>query len=415
VYVSLRDRPGADATPGAGRTVRRVSSTVVLLGVVSLLTDVSSEMVASILPLYLTAAVGLSTVAYGFLDGMYQGVSAFVRIAGGYAADRGGQPKWVAVLGYGASALSRIAMLPAAGFAAITGVVTADRLGKGLRTAPRDALIAEASEPSMLGRSFGVHRALDTFGAALGPLVAFALLASVPGSYDSVFVVSFGFALAGLAVLVLFVPNLRTTVGTARVGLRRALKEIGGRSLRRPLIAAGVLGLLTVGDGFLYLTLQERDNFAAGYFPLLYVGTNVAYLALAVPLGRLADRVGRARVLVAGHGALFACYLLAALPAGGIGLTLAVLLLLGVFYAATDGVLPALISRLVPAETRGSGIAAAQTVVALARFAASVLFGLLWSLQGPGRSLLLFAALLAAAVPVAAWLLRGIDRAEVAA
>jgi MFS family permease len=414
VYVTLRDQPGADAAPSSGSTVKRVSSTVVLLGVVSLLTDVSSEMVASVLPLYLTVAIGLSPVAYGFLDGMYQGVSAFVRIAGGYAGDRGGQPKWVAVLGYGASALSRIAMLPAAGFAAITAVVTTDRLGKGLRTAPRDALIAEASDPSVLGRSFGVHRALDTFGAALGPLVAFALLASVPGSYDSIFVVSFGFALVGLAVLVLFVPNLRTAVGTARVGLRTALREIGGKRLRRPLLAAGVLGLLTVGDGFLYLSLQERDDLAALYFPLLYVGTNIAYLALAVPMGRLADRFGRARVLVAGHGALFTCYLLAALPAGGLGLTLGSLLLLGVFYAATDGVLPALISRLVPAETRGSGIAAAQTVVALSRFAASVLFGLLWSLQGPGRSLVLFAVLLAAAVPVAAWLLRGIDRTAVA-
>ncbi|GAA0450180.1 MFS transporter [Paractinoplanes deccanensis] len=416
MYVSLRDRPGADKAPGPGSTVvKRVSTTVLLLGTVSLLTDVSSEMVASVLPLYLTAAVGLSPVAYGFLDGMYQGVSAVVRIAGGYAGDRGGQPKWVAVLGYGASAVSRILMLPAAGFAAITAVVTGDRLGKGLRTAPRDALIAEASDPSMLGRSFGVHRALDTVGAALGPVVAFALLASVPGSYDSIFVVSFAVALVGLAVLVLFVPNLRTSTGAVRVGLRRVLREIGGRRLRRPLIAAAVLGLLTVGDGFLYLSLQDRDDIAAQYFPLLYVGTNIAYLALAVPLGRLSDRVGRGRVLVAGHGALLACYLLAALPAGGIGLTVSVLLLLGVFYAATDGVLPALISRLVSAETRGSGIAAAQTVVALARFASSVLFGLLWAVQGPGRSLVLFAVLLAAAVPVAAWLLRGIDRAEAAA
>ncbi|MCY1138179.1 MFS transporter [Actinoplanes sp. Pm04-4] len=415
MYVSLRDRPGADQAPGTGRVARRVSSTVLLLGVVSLLTDLSSEMVASVLPLYLTAVVGLSPVAYGFLDGMYQGVSAFVRIAGGYAGDRGGHPKWVAVLGYGASALSRIAMLPAAGFAAITAVITGDRLGKGLRTAPRDALIAEASDPSMLGRSFGVHRMLDTIGAALGPLVAFALLASVPGSYDSIFVVSFAFALAGLAVLVLFVPDLRTAAGAARIGLRRAMREVGGRRLRKPLLAAGLLGLLTVGDGFLYLSLQERDDFAAIYFPLLYVGTNIAYLSLAVPLGRLSDRVGRGKVLVAGHGALLACYLLAALPAGGAGLTVVVLLLLGVFYAATDGVLPALISRLVPGEARGSGIAAAQTVVALARFASSVLFGLMWGLQGPARSLLLFAAVLAAAIPVAAWLLRGISREEVAA
>ncbi|GIE31891.1 MFS transporter [Actinoplanes italicus] len=413
MYVTLRDRPGSDEPGGAGRTVKRVSSTVVLLGVVSLLTDVSSEMVASVLPLYLTAAVGLSPVAYGFLDGMYQGVSAFLRIAGGYAGDRGGQPKWVAVLGYGASALSRIAMLVATGFAAITAVVTVDRLGKGLRTAPRDALIAEASDPKMLGRAFGVHRTLDTIGAAIGPLVAFALLAAVPGSYDSIWVVSFAFAVIGVAVLVLFVPNLRTAAGTARIGLRRAFRAVAGRSLRRPLLAAGVLGLLTVGDGFLYLALQERDDFAAVYFPLLYVGTNLVYLALAVPMGRLADRVGRARVLVAGHGALLAAYLLGALPTGGLGLTLAVLALLGVFYAATDGVLPALISRLVPDEARGSGIAAAQTVVALARFASSVVFGLLWSLQGPAWSLLLFAGLLLLAVPGVAWLLRGIDSTEV--
>ena len=414
MYVSLRDRPGDDA-PEAGRVVKRVATTVVLLGIVSLLTDVSSEMVSSVLPLYLTAEVGLSVIAYGFVDGMYQGVSAFLRIAGGYAGDRGGQPKWVAVLGYGASALTRIAMLAATGFAAITAVVTVDRLGKGLRTAPRDALIAEASDPSMLGRSFGVHRALDTFGAALGPLVAFGLLYAVPGSYDSIFVVSFAFALAGFAVLLLFVPNLRTATGVARIGLRRAMRAVAGRDLRRPLIAAALLGLLTVGDGFLYLTVQERDDVAAVYFPLLYVGTNIAYLALAVPMGRLADRVGRGRVLVAGHGALLACYLLAALPAGGLGLTLSVLMLLGVFYAATDGVLPALISRLVPAEARGSGIAAAQTVVVLARFASSVGFGVLWSVQGPRWSLLLFAVLLAAAVPLAGWLLRGIDRAQVTA
>jgi MFS family permease len=413
VYVSLRDRPGADQAPGT--RAKRVASTVVLLGVVSLLTDISSESVASVLPLYLTAVVGLSPMAYGFLDGVYQGVSAFVRLAGGYAADRGGHPKWVAVVGYGASALSRIAMLPAVGFAAITGVVTADRLGKGLRTAPRDSLIAASSDPAMLGRSFGVHRMLDTVGAAIGPLVAFALLAAVPNSYDSVFVVSFAFAALGVAVLVLFVPNMRTAASAARVGLRMVLREVGGRPLRKPLIAAAVLGLATVGDGFLYLSLQERDDFAAKYFPLLYVGTNIAYLALAIPLGRLADRVGRNRVLVAGHGALLACYLLAALPAGGIGLTLGTLMLLGVFYAATDGVLPALISRLVSDGARGSGIAAAQTVVAVARFASSLLFGVLWAVQGPSRSLLLFAAALVVVVPVAAWLLRGVGRPEATA
>ena len=409
MYLSLRDRPGG----GVHGTVARVATTVLLLGTVSLLTDVSSEMVAAVLPLYLTAQAGLGLFAYGFVDGLYQGVSALVRIAGGYAGDRGNRPKWVAAVGYGLSAVSRAALLPAHGLAAITGVVTADRLGKGLRTAPRDALIADASDPAILGRSFGVHRTLDTIGAAIGPLVAFALLLAVPGGYDSIFVVSFAVAVVGLAVLVLFVPDRRPgLVGAARLGLKRLAREVTAPKLRRPLLAAGLLSLLTVGDGFLYLSLQRRDHFAALLFPLLYVGTNVAYLSLAVPLGRLADRIGRARVFVGGYVALLAAYLVAAAPLHGVAATVGCLALLGTFYAATDGVLSALVSRLVPAEARGSGIAAAQTVVTVARFASSLAFGGLWVVTGRSQALLLVAALLAAAIPVAGWLTRPRPAAE---
>lgn len=407
MYVSVRDRPKAGA--GTGTTVGRVATTVLLLGVVSLLTDISSEMVNAVLPLYLTAQVGLGLLAYGFIDGTYQGVSALVRIAGGYLGDRRNQPKWVATLGYGASAVSRLALLPAHTFAAITGVITADRLGKGLRTAPRDALIAESSDPRMLGRAFGVHRTLDTVGAAIGPLVAFTILALVPGGYSSIWVVSFAFAVLGVTVIVLFVPNKRTAKVAARSG-KELMRELVGPRLRRPLIAASLLGILTVGDGFLYLALQKRDNFAALWFPLLYVGTNIAYLGLAVPLGRLADRIGRAKVFVGGHVALLAGYLAAGLPLFGIGGTLVTLALLGVFYAATDGVLSALVARLVSEQARGSGLAAAQTVQVLARFASSVAFGTLWVTIGPAHALLLVAALLAVAVPTALWLLRPADR-----
>jgi MFS family permease len=415
MYVSVRDRPGRSADPTATRPAGRVAATVVLLGVTSLLTDVSSEMVNAVLPLYLTATVGMGLLAYGFIDGLYQGVSGLVRIAGGYLGDLREQPKWVAALGYGLSALTRLAMLPAHGFAAISGVVTADRLGKGLRTAPRDALIADATEPSMLGRAFGVHRTLDTVGAAVGPVVAFALLWAVPGGYSSIWVVSFAFAVVGVAVIVLFVPNRRTTAPTQRVPGRQLLKAMAGKGMRRPLVAAGLLGLLTVGDGFLYLALERRDSFAAQWFPLLYVGTNVAYLALAVPLGRLADRIGRARVLIGGHVVLVTVYLTAALPSLGTAWTVVTLALLGAFYAATDGVLPALISPLVPAAARGTGIAAAQTVQVLARFGSSVAFGGLWVTMGPRTGLLLVAGLLLAALPLAAWLLWPADRTARAA
>ncbi|MEV4342917.1 MFS transporter [Actinoplanes sp. NPDC049596] len=408
MYVSVRDRPAAQP----GRTAGRVATTVVLLGVVSMFTDISSEMVAAVLPLYLTTQVGLGYLAYGFVDGLYQGVSAVVRIGGGYAADRHGHPKWIAVAGYGVSAISRIALLPAHGLAAIVSVISADRLGKGLRTAPRDALIAASSDPTELGRAFGVHRTLDTIGAVLGPLVAFALLAMVPGSYDSVFVVSFAFAVVGLAVLLLFVPNMRTHAAAARTGLRVVFRELAGRGLRKPLIATAILGVLTVGDGFLYLSVQQRDDLTASLFPLLYVGTNVAYLAFALPLGRLADRVGRARVFVGGHVALLAAYFAAGGQFGGIATTILVLLLLGTYYAATDGVLPALVSRLVSEQTRGSGIAAAQTVVALSRFVSALAFGSLWVLIGRGNALLVVGVLLACALPAAWMLLRPSEAAR---
>ncbi|MFC4018026.1 MFS transporter [Micromonospora sp. GCM10011542] len=411
MYVSVRNRPGTDPAGERGSRLPRVGATVVLLGVVSLLTDVSSEMVAAVLPIYLTAELGLGVLAYGLVDGLYQGASALVRIFGGYLGDRSDRPKWVATAGYALSAASRLAMLPAHGLGAVTAVVTADRLGKGLRTAPRDALIADASDPRTLGRSFGVHRTLDTIGAAAGPLVAFSLLWFLPGGYSAVFVASFAFAVLGVAVMVLFVPDRRRRP-TATLPVRRLLRELTGPRLRRPLIAAGVLGLFTIGDGFVYLSLQDRDQFAASYFPLLFVGANVAYLALAIPLGRLADRVGRSRVFVGGHIALIVAYLVAAAPPGGLTVTATALVLLGTFYAATDGVLAALVSRRVTSDARGSGIATAQTVVVIARFAGALAFGSLWQLLGRQAALCLLAGLLTTGVVMAAWLLSGQDRPD---
>jgi MFS family permease len=368
-------------------------------------------MVAAILPLYLTAELGLSLLAYGVVDGLYQGVSALVRILGGYVNDRTNRPKWVAFAGYGISALSRIALMPAHALGWITAVITADRLGKGFRTAPRDALIADAADPRALGRAFGVHRTLDTVGAALGPLVAFGLLLLVPGDYNTVFVASFGFALVGVAVILLFVPNRRLS-GSGTLRVRGLLRELASPRLRGPLLAAGLLALFTVGDGFLYLSVQARDNFAARYFPLLYVGTNIAYLMLAVPLGRLADRIGRSKVYLGGHLALLAVYLVAAAPHGGLIATLVTLALLGTFYAATDGVLPALVSRRVSAAARGSGIAAAQTVVVVARFGVSLAFAGLWQSMGRSGALYLAAGLLVGGIAVAALLLRGVDNVD---
>jgi MFS family permease len=430
VYVTLRGAPPSEQPKEPRGLRRKVPGAVLAFGTVSLLTDISSESVAAVLPLYITAVLGMGPLAYGFFDGIYQGVSAAVRILGGWWADSTRRPKWVAFVGYFASAVSRVAMLFATGFGAITAVITTDRLGKGLRTGPRDALIATASDPADLGRNFGVHRAMDTFGALVGPLIAFAVLASVPfglGGFHSVFVFSAAFAVLGLVVLAVAVPDLRAKepviqaedvtvavdAGEARrrrIALR--LSDLARPELRRVLIVAGLLGLVTVGDGFIYLALSDRGSVAATYFPLLFVGTNFAYLALAIPLGKLADRIGRGVVFLGGHALLLGVYALTASKIGGIGTIIVVLALLGTFYAATDGVLSALATQTVPEESRASGIAAAQTVVALTRFVSSVAFGLMWQLAGRTEALWVMGAALTVALVGATWFMRPMLRAR---
>lgn len=416
MYISVRDRPpsGEAASPGDSSARPPVGRVVVILGVVSLLTDVSSESVSAILPLYLTLVVGLTPVAYGLIDGLYQGVSALVRLGGGWLADVSDRPKWVAFLGYGLSAVARVFLIFASGAAGIAAVVTADRIGKGIRTAPRDAMISTSTPSEHLGRAFGVHRMLDTIGAALGPLIAFGLLQLVPDGYSVVLVVSLAFALAGVALLGLLGPDVRTrATRTGPVPPPFRWRDLTDRRLRPLLVVAGLLGVLTVGDGFIYLALLDHGEVNVTWFPLFYVGTNLAYLLLAVPVGRLADRIGRARTLVLGHLALVGAYLCAVLPTSTAAASVGTLLLLGTFYAATDGVIAAIAGRLVPVQARTSGIAAAQTVVALARMLASAGFGVLWLLLGPGAAMMTVAALLVVAILAAATRVGRLDGAVV--
>lgn len=403
-------RPDAPSRPrtGAGR---RVPGTVLALGAVSLVTDVSSEMVTAVLPLYLVLGLGLSPLQFGFLDGLFNGATALVRLLGGRLADRGGgRHKHVAGAGYLLSALSRLGLLLAGGAATgIAAALAADRLGKGVRTAPRDALISLSTPPEDLGRAFGVHRAMDTTGALLGPLAAFAVLWAAADAYDAVFVVSFATGLLGVLVLVLFV---RDGVGVgagagAGVGVGGSAPGRAGRptvrqllrepALRRITGAAALLGAATVGDSFLYLLLQRVLGLPPEVFPLLPLGSAACYLLLAVPAGRLADRTGRRAPFLAGHLALLAGYLLLLAPAGWATLVL-VLVLLGVFYAATDGVLMALAGPVLPAAGRAGALAVVQTGQALARLVGAAGFGAAWTWWGTRPALAAAALALAAAL-----------------
>ncbi|WP_329573893.1 MFS transporter [Streptomyces sp. NBC_01361] len=399
------------ARPPAGRRGTAIAPTVLALGSVSLITDVSSEMVTAVLPLYLVAGLGLSPLGFGLLDGVYNGFSALVRLVGGHFADRGGgRHKTVALFGYGLSALCKPLLLLAATLPTIGMVLAADRTGKGLRTAPRDALISLSSTPATRGRAFGVHRAMDTTGALLGPLAAFLILRATTDGYDAVFTVSFCVAALGVLVLLLFVPRRHKAAQETAKGshpapprptFRSALALLRRREVRRTTVCALLLGLATVSDSFIYLLLQRRLGVPDQWFALLPLGTAAAFLLLAAPLGRLADRVGSWRVFLAGHAALLAAYGLLLSPWHGSALPYAVLALHGCFYAATDGVLMAAASTAIPQELRSSGLAVVQTGQALARFVCSIGFGAAWTAWGDRTALGAATVALAAGAAVA--------------
>ncbi|KOU60861.1 MULTISPECIES: MFS transporter [unclassified Streptomyces] len=425
MYLADRSAPaGAKTAPGRGSgRGPAVAPTVLALGTVSLITDISSEMVTAVLPLYLIAGLGLSPLGFGALDGVYNGVSALVQLTGGHLADRVRNHKLVAGIGYGLSALCKPLLLLAHSLGPISVILALERTGKGLRTAPRDALISLSTPDELQGRAFGVHRAMDTTGALLGPLAAFLILGVAVDGYDAVFGVSACVAALGVVVLVLFVPSgagdtpprPRPAAAPAAppaparpdpVRLRDAVALLRLPRLRALAICAVLLGLTTVSDAFVYLLLQRRTGIDDQWFPLLPLGTAAVFLLLAVPAGALADRIGRRTVFLTGHALLLAAYGLLLWAPDWPALPYLVLALHGMFYAATDGVLPAAVAATVPESLRASGLALVGTGQALARFGCSLAFGGAWTLWGAGPALAAAAAGLLCCAAVAGHVLR---------
>jgi MFS family permease len=388
--------------PRSHFTLASVGTTVVLLGLTSLLTDVSAEMVSATLPLYLLWSLRLSPFAVGVADGLYQGAAVLVKVLSGIASDRWRRPKEVATAGYGLSAFSRLGLVMAGGsVGAIFGSIIVDRIGKGIRTAPRDAMIAATSPRELRATAFGVHRAMDTAGAMVGPLLAFAILAAANQRFDAIFVVSLCLAVVGVAVIALFVQNPADPAADgpsaaagplpSAVTLSRILLLFRKRGFRALIVAGSALALVTVSDSLLYLGLQQRLTIAPSLFPLLYVVTALVFMALAIPVGRLADRIGHETTFTLGYGLLAIVYGMLLLPRIDSVLAVLMLIALGAYYAATDGVLMALASTKLPADLRASGLALLTTGTGLARLLASAVYGALWTWLGVERALVTFA------------------------
>jgi predicted MFS family arabinose efflux permease len=263
---------------------------------------------------------------------------------------------------------------------------------------------------------------MDTAGALLGPLLAFGLLLLAPARFDAIFVVSLCFGVLGLAVLLLLAngqPRERAEAlaherGTAADGdpsfaarptPREAARLLAEPRFRTLVLAAGVLAVATISDGFVYLGLQRALDFSLTAFPLLFVGSATVYMALAIPVGRLADRAGRRHVFVAGYALLLPVYAVLLLPSTGIPGLVFALCALGAYYAATDGVLQAIASAVLPDRLRASGLALLVTATSVAKLVSSVVFGLVWTLGGLEVAAMAFTGLLVVALAVATLIL----------
>lgn len=357
------------------------------LGLTSLLTDASAEMVLSVLPAYLVMTRGLAPLALGVATGLHEGGSVLAAWTGGWLADRSGKRKGTAGAGYAISAVCRLGWVLSAGhgLATVSALIVGDRMGKAIRTAPRDALISLSTETRRLATAFGIHRALDAAGAALGPVLAWLLLVSSPQGYDAVFFTSLVLAVLGLVALWLLVeeqPGWTSTPEQRAQVWREGLTVFAAAPLRRLLALAAAFRLTAVSDAFLFLLIVQRAQAGPQWIPLLYTGTALSFLALAIPMGRLADRFGRERVFIGGHLALLAVYavVLGALTAWPWNAFTGVALL-GVYYASTDGVLAGLAGGLLPVHVRAMGLAWVTTAMSGARLCSAIVFGLLWTYQ----------------------------------
>jgi MFS family permease len=378
---------------------------VVALGFTSLLTDVSTEMLVPILPLFITVTLHASATSLGIVEGVAEMLAALLRTTTGWVSDRMGTRKPFVVAGYSLSGAAKAAIGFAAAWPAVLALRGADRLGKGLRTPPRDALIADSTSAADRGRAFGLHRAMDTTGAAIGPLLGWWLLTRWQGAgaeaYRRMFFLSAIPAALSVIVLLLFVRASRTAPAAPRSFARQA--GALGPAFARFLVVDAVFQLGNSSNAFVLLRTQAA-GWTAAQVSLVYVAFNVVTAALAFPFGGLSDRVGRRVLLGAAYAVYALTYGLLAWNGSRAG-TLAAFLLLGVHTALVDGQAKALIADLVPAELRATAYGAHATVVGLALLPASLAAGALWDHAGHAAPFALGAALALAATVLLARLL----------
>lgn len=375
------DNADAGSPADAPSPVRGISRNVFILGITSLLTDLSSEIIYPLIPLFLTSSAGLAAPVsvVGLIEGIAESSASLIKVFSGWLSDRMRRRRPLTFVGYGLSAVAKPLLAVATGWPMVLALRFSDRVGKGIRAAPRDALIADSSRPAGYGRAFGFHRAMDTAGAALGALTALLLLGLMgEGSYRLIFLAAAIPAAAGVASLLLVRERRHRDHTRERPRLSLAVLD---RRFRLFLLASAIFSLGNSSDAF--LILRSRDLGLSAFATVLaYVLFNVVYGLFSMPAGSLSDRVGRRRVIAGGLVVFSLVYLGFAL-AGSSAWVWPLMGVYGLYMAMTEGVGKAFAAEMAPAHVRGTALGTLYTVTGAVTFPASLAAGLLWDAVSP--------------------------------
>jgi MFS family permease len=369
-------------TPPTSAASKAIPRSVWALGLVSMLMDISSEMIHALLPVYMVTALGASVLAVGVIEGIAEATASITKMFSGALSDRLGKRKLLALAGYGLSALTKPVFPLAPGLEWLIGARFADRVGKGIRGAPRDALVADVTPPELRGAAYGLRQALDTAGAFTGPLLAIGLMWLTASHFQTVFWVAVIPAFLAVAVLALFVrePAPSEAVPPARASLNRHALAQMGASFWLIAALAGMFALARFSEAFLLLRAQAI-GLAPLWAPAVLVAMSLAFSLSAYPAGALSDRLGRRGVLAAGLALLIAADLTLARLPGWTGLALGVVLW-GLHMGFTQGVFGALVADSAPATLRGTAFGLFHLLTGVATLLASVIAGALWDTAG---------------------------------
>jgi MFS family permease len=375
---------------------------IFFMGVVSLLTDVSTEMIFTLVPLFLCNVLGAGATVVGLIGGLSESTDAILRIYSGRISDRLGKRKFLAVIGYAVSTIAKPFMYLASTWGVVLAVKFTDRVGKGIRTSPRDALVADSVAIGERGKGFGVHRAMDTFGAFLGLAIAAVIIYVVQGggvelglkTYQWLVLVGVVPAVLSVLVLLAFVCEKKRVPPSAgsQSGLALGQKASGFETRFKLFLV--IMAIFTLGNSSDFFVVLRAQNLGSPvlYITLMLVVFNVTYAAFAVPAGILSDRLGRRRVIALGWTVYAVVYLGFAVASSSWQVWL-LFACYGIYYGVVEGVARAFVADLVPEEKRGTAYGLYHGVVGLTLLPASLIAGWLWDAVNPSAPFYLGAGL----------------------